>query len=123
METGPTASPTEQVRHAQGRSTADRSADGRQWADVLGPDGLPMANAAPGLRPVADGLLLLPHLASGWDVAEDSRRPPPEGPGPSQPQAQSLRGDYRQPVGQDRRKRGARGYDAGKKINGRKRHI
>ena len=33
------------------------------------------------------------------------------------------RGHHRQPVGQDDRKRGPRGYDAGKKINGRKRHI
>ena len=33
------------------------------------------------------------------------------------------RGGHRQPVGQDRRKRGAHGYDAGKKINGRTRHI
>ncbi len=28
-----------------------------------------------------------------------------------------------QPVGEDHRKRGARGYDAGKKVKGRKRHI
>jgi putative transposase len=35
----------------------------------------------------------------------------------------AKRGDYRQPVGKDDRKRGPHGYDAGKKINGRKRHI
>ena len=33
------------------------------------------------------------------------------------------RGDYRFAVGQDGAKRGRRGYDAGKKIKGRKRHI
>jgi transposase len=33
------------------------------------------------------------------------------------------RGDYRFAVGQDGPKRGRRGYDAGKKIKGRKRHI
>jgi hypothetical protein len=33
------------------------------------------------------------------------------------------RGDYRFTVGQDAPKRGRRGYDAGKKIKGRKRHI
>ena len=33
------------------------------------------------------------------------------------------RGDYRFAVGQDSAKRGRRGYDAGKKIKGRKRHI
>jgi len=35
----------------------------------------------------------------------------------------SHRGDHRFPVGQDGAKRGRRGYDAGKKIKGRKRHI
>ena len=33
------------------------------------------------------------------------------------------RGHHRFTIGQDHRKRGARGYDAGKKIKGRKRHI
>ena len=36
---------------------------------------------------------------------------------------QAHRGDYRFPVCQDGAKRGQRGYDAGKKIKGRKRHI
>src|SRR5687767_6842220 len=31
--------------------------------------------------------------------------------------------DHRQSVGEDGGKRGVRGYDAGKKVNGRKRHI
>src|SRR3990172_10526513 len=32
-------------------------------------------------------------------------------------------GDRRQPIGENDRKRGVHGYDAGKKVNGRKRHI
>ena len=32
-------------------------------------------------------------------------------------------GDHRQPDGEDHRKRGIRGYDGGKRIRGRKRHI
>ena len=32
-------------------------------------------------------------------------------------------GDHRQPDGEDHRKRGVRGYDGGKRIRGRKRHI
>lgn len=32
-------------------------------------------------------------------------------------------GQYRQPIGQDDRKGGVRGYDGGKKIKGRKRHL
>ena len=33
------------------------------------------------------------------------------------------RGHHRQPIGEDHGKRGPRGYDAGKKVKGRKRHI
>ena len=36
---------------------------------------------------------------------------------------QSQRGHHRQPIGEDHGKRGPRGYDAGKKVKGRKRHI
>src|SRR5512144_2733625 len=123
METGQTASPADQVRHPQRGPTADRSAADRQRADVLHPDRLPVAHAAQRLRPLADGPSLLPYLAPGWNLAEDSRRPPPESTGPRRSKSQSLRGHHRQPVGEDRGKRGARGYDAGKKIKGRKRHI
>ena len=46
------------------------------------------------------------------------------GSGACGPTAFALCGYPGQPVGQDRRsKRGSRGYDAGKKIWGRKRHI
>ena len=38
-------------------------------------------------------------------------------------QPQPQRGHHRQPVGEDHGKRGPRGYDAGKKVKGRKRHI
>jgi transposase len=123
MELGQTTSPAEQVRHPQGGPTADRGAADRQRADVFHPDGLPVANAAQRLRPLADGPSLLPYLAPGWNVAEDSRRPPPQSTRPGGSKSQSLRGDHRQPIGENRGKRGARGYDAGKKIKGRKRHI
>ena len=39
------------------------------------------------------------------------------------PRGESERDHYRQPVRQDDGKRGERGYDAGKKVKGRKRHI
>jgi putative transposase len=48
-----------------------------------------------------------------------ARRRPPSG----RAQCGTNRGDYRFAVDQDHWKRGARGYDAGKKIKGRKRHI
>lgn len=68
-------------------------------------------------------LPLLSHLASGRELAAGPRHParhaaPCPGSG-DQPQ----RGHHRQPVGEDHGKRGPRGYDAGKKVKGRKRHI
>ena len=48
-----------------------------------------------------------------------ARRRPPRGGA----QCDANGGHHRFAVGQERRKRGARGYDAGKKIKGRKRHI
>jgi putative transposase len=57
------------------------------------------------------------HLEA--DPRPASRRPPlVRGPKP-----RTERRDHRQPVGEDDRKRGVHGYDAGKKINGRKRHL
>jgi len=112
-----------QVRHPQGWPAAGRQAADRSRADVLRPQRLPMADAAARIRAVAHGAPLLPPVATRWDAAEDSRRPPPTGASPGWPKAQPLGRDHRQPVSEDRGKRGARGYDAAKKINGRKRHI
>jgi putative transposase len=57
------------------------------------------------------------HL--GW-TARDVTRRPARGRGP--PPAAQCR-HPRQPVGENDGKRGLHGYDAGKKINGRKRHL
>ena len=106
MEADQTTPPAEPIRHAQGRSAPDRCAPRRQRVAVFEPDGLPVADAAPGVRSLAHGPPLLSYLATGWNVAEDSRCPPPESPGPSRPKTQPFRGDHRQPVGEDRGKRG-----------------
>ena len=53
----------------------------------------------------------------------DSRCPAPHDAAVPGPPAQPQRGHHRQPVGEDHGKRGPRGYDAGKKVKGRKRHI
>lgn len=82
-----------------------------------------LAHATPRVSPLGNGSLLLPTISTRWHVANDSRQAPPEGPFESGTQAYAQRRGHRQPVGQDRRKRGDRGYDAGKKISGRKRHI
>ena len=82
-----------------------------------------MANAAGRLWPLAHGSSLLPNVATRRHVAKNSRHPPSGGAGLGRSQAHTQRRDPRQPVGQDGGKRGARGYDAAKKIKGRKRHI
>jgi transposase len=82
-----------------------------------------VADAAQGFPALADGVRLLCPLETRWDLASDSRYPPLPGAKPSRAERTTQCRDRRQPVGENDRKRGAHGYDAGKKINGRKRHI
>jgi putative transposase len=56
-------------------------------------------------------------------VAEDSRRPPRQSAGGGRSQGIPLGRHCGQPERENHGKGGPRGYDAGKKINGRKRHI
>jgi len=68
-------------------------------------------------------LLAVPYLArrrrlGTCDQGAARARPQSEGP-----KRHANRGDYRFAIGEEGAKRGRRGYDAGKKIKGRKRHI
>ena len=56
-----------------------------------------------------------------WERVEEALRQ--HGPGERGTGCHPQRGDHRQPVGENHGKRGPRGYDAGKKVSGRKRHI
>lgn len=68
--------------------------------------------------------LLLPALSLGWHVGEDPRHPARPSQKEGRAQGQSLGGDHGQPVGKNDQKGGpCRGYDAGKGVSGRKRHI
>jgi putative transposase len=69
------------------------------------------------------GVPLLPALAPRRDLGADPRRPPGTSPPNGGARGPAERGDRGQPVRQDHRKRGDRGYDGGKKVNGRKRHL
>ena len=95
----------------------------RQRPAVRRPHRLPVAGVAARLPALGDRVLVLPHLEEGRHLR------PPDGPAPRRPAAgrgpatAAVGRHHRQPVGQDDRKRGPRGYDAGKKVNGRKRHI
>ena len=82
-----------------------------------------MAAVAQQLPALAFGSSAVPSLAGRWNLG--ARRPGAartraQGKGPKR---HANRGDYRFAERQDGAKRGQRGYDAGKKIKGRKRHI
>jgi len=107
-----------------GRSPAcGQLARGGQCRLVLESHGLCVEATAARLPTVGHGAFLLPLLSVERNVAEDSRSPP--GPGATQggQETHAQRRHHRQPVGEDGGKRGDRGYDAGKKVLGRKRHI
>jgi transposase len=73
---------------------------------------------------MADGLLLPSALATRRRLDAHPSSRTHERPRAGRPGGKPHSGDHRQPVGAHRRsKGGARGYDAAKKITGRKRHI
>ena len=82
-----------------------------------------MADAASRPSPLAHGVSLLPHLAKGRNLGEGPSSPAREGTKSRWTTDFSQRGYHRQPEREDDGKRGPRGYDAGKKVTGRKRHI
>ena len=67
--------------------------------------------------------MVFPPVAEGWNLGTDPRDLAPQGAGGSGARTHSQCRYYRQPIGEDHRKRGPRGYAAGKKGTGRKRHI
>ena len=64
-------------------------------------------------------------MGEGRHYAGDPRPAPPEGPRAGRPGAGADGGDHRRPGGQDviERPRASQGYDAGKRVKGRKQHI
>ena len=75
------------------------------------------------LTPLAHRLPLLPHLASGRKLAAGPRHAARHAAASPGPRDQPQRSHHRQPPVKTTEKRGPRGYDAGKKMKGRKRHI
>jgi len=82
-----------------------------------------VAAVAGGFASLADGLSTVPDLALAWNLGAGNRDAAGTGPPEARAQRFAHGGDYRFAVGQDSVKKGRRGYDVGKKIKGRKRHI
>lgn len=83
-------------------------------------DGLPLP-ASLGTRRVRSGA---PLVQAPLQTGRRAPHPRPGRPGAGGPGGVALGGDPRQPDGPDgRSKGGCKGYDAGKRLHGRKRHI
>ena len=76
-----------------------------------------MARTTQGLPALQTGLQHLCPLASARRIGCAAGAAAPAST------RQAQRGHHRLPIAQDRLKRGQRGYDAGKRVKGRKRHI
>ena len=90
---------------------------------VCGEDGLSVAADAGRFSSLANRLSTVSGLAVAWHLGTGEQVVTRAGPQSRRTQPHAQRGDRRFAVGQDGAKRGRRGYDAGKKIKGRKRHI
>jgi hypothetical protein len=66
---------------------------------------------------------LLPPLAQRWHLEAYAHSTARKDADPARTRADTQRSDHRQPIGQNEPKRGRRGYDGGKKVKGRKRHL
>lgn len=104
---------------AQGPKARDRRGDPLPSAGRLR-----LAAAAARLPALADRLPLFPPVAARGRVGPGPSRAGPRGPRAGRTRRLAVRRHPRQPDRQDGgSKRGFKGFDAGKKINGRKRHI
>src|SRR5512134_1895132 len=110
-----------------GPATPSRSSRGVERGLLHSRDGVPVAGAA--ARPAAtlDGARLFHPLAVRPDAGEVASRALRAGPGTGRQGGEPDHRDRRQPERQERGKGGKTpdpvGYDAGKKIKGRKRHA
>lgn len=107
-----------------GRATAEyRPARGDQRDSVSLMRWVSVENVAPRVSALVHGVELLSDLAQGWNLGADKYCPARSGAPKTGTATHAERGHHRQPISEDDAKRGERGYDGGKKVNGRKRHV
>src|SRR6266581_9170493 len=108
---------------ARWASAHDRHARSDQCHLVPGSHRLPMASLAAGVSPLVDGVELLPHLAQQWHLEAHAYGTARSRARETRARADAQRYHHRQPIGENESKRGRRGYDGGKRVKGRKRHV
>src|ERR1700674_2705151 len=85
--------------------------------------GVRLAVAPARSSPVADRLPLLSPLADDRHLGAGPHHLTRTASANKRSSSEPLRRHHRQSIGEDDGKRGAHGYDGGKKVNGRKRHL
>src|SRR5277367_2724882 len=115
------------ARQARRQPASCRGARGCQRPDVYPEHRLSVAGDPHGPAAALDALRLFRSVELGWHARPHSRRALCEVPPSRLTRGKPDRRDHRQPERQERGKRGPAidpaGYDAGKKIKGKKRHI
>jgi transposase len=115
------------ARTARRSQTFGRCAGNSQRHFLCADDGLPMAGAAERFAAEEYNAFLFCAVGSGRHAGARPRGALCRCSRSSGPRGQSKRRDHRQPVCESRSKRGSKidpqGFDAGKKVTGRKRHI
>ena len=86
-------------------------------------DRMSVGSSAPRFSAQRHGLPLFQHLAQRWHMGTDERRLTGTTPPPIRTRSHAQRREHRQPVRQNDGKGGVRGYDGGKRVKGRKRHL
>src|SRR5690242_382914 len=119
------AGPVDPVRQAGRAAAHDRHAADAGRPVLPGAHRLPVAPpaATPGFPALADGLRLHAGLRGRGRVGGDPPPPRDDAARARGPGAQPQRRDRRHPEREDDGKGGPRGYDAAKKVKGRKRHV
>ena len=111
------------ARHHARSSAGAFQAEHHQWHSLYHPDGRCLANDAQRLASLENLLSLLPAVGKVRTLGTDSPRHPGHGPPRSwkkkAPTAAIIDSQSVRTASQS----GVRGYDAGKKITGRKRHV
>src|SRR5689334_17907038 len=82
-----------------------------------------MARLTARFSALVDGVDLFPHVAQQRHLGAHPYDAPREDPSETGTRADTQCRHHRQPIGENEPKRGLRGYDGGKKVNGRKRHL